>query len=96
MKAKYRKTKRLVKAEGGHASAPGGSGIEEMKFDREVVELMQEIVTEFVCFVTSDVAEEVKVEKRVSLKGQDLIESLNKLGFSQIAGVLELMLPKLT
>ena len=53
------------------------------------------MVTEFVCFVTSDMIEEVSKERRVSLKGQDLIESLNKLGFPQIASILEIMLPKL-
>ena len=68
----------------------------ETRIDKEVVELMQEMVTEFVCFVTSDMAEEVNRDRRVSLKGQDLIESLHKLGFTQIAEILEIMLPKLT
>ena len=66
-----------------------------MTIDREAVELMQEMVTEFVCFVTSDMAEDVARDRRVALKGQDLVESLNKLGFPQIADVIELMLPKL-
>ena len=63
--------------------------------DREAVELMQELVTEFVCFVTSDMAEDVAKDRRVALKGQDLVESLNKLGFPHVADVIELMLPKL-
>lgn len=71
------------------------SSPEEIKVDREVVELMQEMVTEFVCFVTSDMAEEVIKEGRKALKGQDLVESLNKLGFPQFGNVLEVMLPKL-
>ena len=37
--------------------------------DREAVELMQELVTEFVCFVTSDMAEDVAKDRRVALKG---------------------------
>ena len=63
--------------------------------DREAVELMQELVTEFVCFVTSDMAEDVAKDRRVALKGHDLVESLNKLGFPHVADVIELMLPKL-
>ena len=63
--------------------------------DREAVELMQELVTEFVCFITSDMAEDVAKDRRVALKGQDLVESLNKLGFPHVADVIELMLPKL-
>ena len=53
------------------------------------------MVTEFVCFITSDMAEQVNRDRRVALKGQDLIESLHKLGFQSIASILEVMLPKL-
>ena len=67
----------------------------QITIDREAVELMQELVTEFVCFVTSDMAEDVAKDRRVALKGQDLVESLNKLGFPQVADVIEIMLPKL-
>ena len=56
---------------------------------------MQEMVTEFVCFVTSDMAEDVTRDHRVALKGQDLVESLNKLGFQHFADIIEMMLPKL-
>ncbi len=41
----------------------------EIKIDRSVVELMQDILTEFICFITNDMAEDVSKEKRVSLKG---------------------------
>ena len=57
------------------------SEMDSQRLDKEVVELMQEMVTEFVCFVTSDMAEDVTRDHRVALKGQDLDESLNKLGF---------------
>ena len=73
----------------------GGYGGEGGRLDKEVVELMQEIVTEFVCFITADMAEDVTRDRRVALKGQDLVESLNKLGFSHIADIVEIMIPKL-
>ena len=78
-----------MKAEDYEGGGEGG------RLDKEVVELMQEMVTEFVCFVTSDMAEDVTRDRRVALKGQDLVESLNKLRFSHIADIVEIMIPKL-
>ena len=80
-----------MKAEDYEGGGECGGG----RLDKEVVELMQEMVTEFVCFVTSDMAEDVTRDRRVALKGQDLVESLNKLGFSHIADIVEIMIPKL-
>ena len=52
-----------------------------MKIDKNVVEAVQDSLTEFIMFVTSNMAEEVAKEGRVALKGQDLIETLYNLGF---------------
>ncbi len=68
----------------------------DLKLDRPCVEAMQELVTEFICFVTADMTETVHREKRVALKGQDLLESLTSLGFEQYSEVLEELLNKLT
>ena len=81
--------------EGGHMLDHGDANGGHHRLDKEVVELMQEMVTEFVCFVTADMAEEVTKDRRVALKGQDLVESLNKLGFAHIADIVEIMIPKL-
>ncbi|CDW87077.1 UNKNOWN [Stylonychia lemnae] len=66
----------------------------EPRIDAQALEVMQEILTEFICFVTADMAEEVQKERRVALKGQDLIESLNRLGFGHYTGVLDALLPR--
>ena len=41
----------------------------DMKIQKEAIEMMQECVTEFICFVTSDMVQNVKDGKRVALKG---------------------------
>ncbi len=47
----------------------GYKACKDGKVDKKSVELMQELVTEFICFVTADMAEKVAKEKRVALKG---------------------------
>ena len=93
----YHKVEQLMRRALAKGSPRDSSDEEscDVRLDREVVELMQEMATEFVCFVTSDMAEEVARDRRVALKGQDLVESLHKLGFSQVSSILEIMLPKL-
>jgi hypothetical protein len=56
---------------------------------------MQVAATEFICFVTSDIIEEVHDQQRVAIKDQDLLESMNKLGFSHFVPTLETMAKKI-
>ncbi|KEJ83146.1 hypothetical protein OXYTRIMIC_538 [Oxytricha trifallax] len=65
------------------------------RFEPEMAELMQQMLTEFICFVTHDMTEEISKERRVAIKGTDLIESLQKLGFQHFTPPLEVMLPRL-
>ncbi|KEJ82815.1 hypothetical protein OXYTRIMIC_027 [Oxytricha trifallax] len=65
------------------------------RFEPEMAEIMQQMVTEFICFVTHDMTEELAKERRVAIKGSDLIESLQKIGFQHFTPSLEAMLPRL-
>lgn len=63
-----------------------------MKIDKDVSPLMQEITTEFICFVTSDMIEDIQKENRVTIKGSDIVGSLTKLGFDNISDTLDKLL----
>ena len=53
-------------------------------------------VTEFICFITGDIIEEISKEKRVAIKEQDIIESLDKMGFGHYVPVMEALMRKLS
>ena len=53
-------------------------------------------MTEFICFITSDIIEEISKERRVAIKEQDIIESLDKMGFEDYVPVLETLMRKLS
>ena len=67
-----------------------------MKIDSEARSLVQVAVTEFICFITSDIIEEISKEGRVAIKEQDIIESLDKMGFSHYVSVMETLMRKLS
>ena len=52
-----------------------------LKIDSNARALVQVAVTEFICFITSDIIEELSKEKRVAIKEQDIIESVDKMGY---------------
>ena len=58
--------------------------------------MVQVAVTEFICFITSDIIDEIQKERRVAIKEQDIIESLDKMGFSSYVPVLETLMRKLS
>ncbi len=58
--------------------------------------MMQVFVTEFICFITGDIIEEISKEKRVAIKEQDIIESLDKMGFGHYVPVMEALMRKLS
>jgi histone H3/H4 len=60
-----------------------------MEVSDEARELMQVASTEFICFVTSDAIDNVLQMGRVSIKEQDVIESLENLGFSNYLFVID-------
>ncbi|OWB66630.1 hypothetical protein B5S30_g1973 [[Candida] boidinii] len=64
------------------------------KLSKEAKELMQECVSEFISFITSQSAEKCLVEKRKTLNGEDILLSLHSLGFEHYAEVLKIYLAK--
>ena len=60
------------------------------KIPKDVKELMQLLTTEFISFVTSDVIDDVGENSRMTIKGCDILNSLDKLGFSHYVPLLKL------
>merc|ERR1712110_767834 len=54
---------------------------ENGKISKESKELMQECITEFIGFVTSEAAENTKIENRKTLNGDDILFAMKQLGF---------------
>ena len=46
--------------------------------------------------ITGDIIEEISKEKRVAIKEQDVIESLDKMGFGHYVPVLEALMRKIS
>ena len=59
----------------------GDGGIEVTKISKKGVETLQEIVTEFILFVTSEACERAKAEKRGTIQDVDILGALQNLGF---------------
>ena len=58
-------------------------------------ELVQVALTEFICFITSDIIEDVREQQRVAIKDQDILESMDKLGFDHYIPCLEALVKRL-
>ena len=55
---------------------------------------MQECVSEFISFITSEANDKCNLEKRKIIKGEDIIYALNNLGFEKYCPILEIYLKK--
>lgn len=64
------------------------------KISKETKECMQECVSEFISFITSQAAEKCSIEKRKTLNGEDILYALHSLGFENYAEVLRIYLAK--
>ena len=64
------------------------------KISKDAKECMQECVSEFISFITSQAAEKCLIEKRKTLNGEDILYSLYSLGFENYAEVLRIYLAK--
>nr|GMD30179.1 nuclear transcription factor Y subunit B-10 [Ipomoea batatas] len=51
------------------------------KITKEAKEFVEECATEFISFITSEASERGQIEKRKTLTGDDVLNSLNTLGF---------------
>lgn len=64
------------------------------KIAKEAKECVQECVSEFISFITSEAAERCQQEKRKTINGEDILFALNTLGFDPYVEPLKLYLTK--
>ncbi|KAF3482679.1 uncharacterized protein GIQ15_02003 [Arthroderma uncinatum] len=57
-------------------------------------ECMQECVSEFISFITSEASEKCQGEKRKTVNGEDILFAMTSLGFENYAEALKLYLVK--
>ncbi|KAK4688699.1 nuclear transcription Y subunit beta, partial [Tremellales sp. Uapishka_1] len=64
------------------------------KVSKEAKECVQECVSEFISFITSEAADKTLNEKRKTINGEDILTSMRALGFDNYEGVLKVYLAK--
>ena len=64
------------------------------KVAKDAKECMQECVSEFISFVTSEASDRCSREKRKTINGEDILYSMHDLGFENYAEVLKIYLAK--
>src|SRR5882672_7136390 len=65
------------------------------KIAKDAKECVQECVSEFISFITSEAAEKCQTEKRKTIGGEDILLAMNLLGFENYAETLKIHLAKL-
>ncbi len=65
------------------------------KISKEAKECVQECVSEFISFITSEAAEKCQMEKRKTIGGEDILYAMVTLGFENYAESLKIHLSKL-
>ena len=65
---------------------------ENAKIAKDAKETVQECVSEFISFITSEACDKCKNEKRKTINGDDLIYSMNQLGFDNYIDILKIYL----
>jgi len=64
------------------------------KIAKEAKECMQECVSEFISFITSEASEKCHQEKRKTVNGEDILFAMTSLGFENYAEALKIYLAK--
>ncbi|CCE79639.1 Piso0_001719 [Millerozyma farinosa CBS 7064] len=64
------------------------------KLSKEAKECIQECVSEFISFITSQAADRCMLEKRRTLNGEDLLWAMYTLGFENYSETLKIYLAK--
>ncbi len=64
------------------------------KIAKDAKETVQECVSEFIAFVTSEAGERCQQEKRKTINGEDIVWAMEALGFDQYAQLMKLYLQK--
>ncbi|KAH6853761.1 histone-fold-containing protein [Chaetomium sp. MPI-CAGE-AT-0009] len=67
---------------------------ENAKIAKEAKECMQECVSEFISFITSEASEKCQQEKRKTVNGEDILFAMSSLGFENYAEALKIYLSK--
>ncbi|KAF8638732.1 hypothetical protein AX16_010455 [Volvariella volvacea WC 439] len=65
------------------------------KIAKDAKECVQECVSEFISFITSEAAEKCQLEKRKTIGGEDILQAMSTLGFENYAETLKIHLAKL-
>ncbi|XP_023340676.1 nuclear transcription factor Y subunit beta [Eurytemora carolleeae] len=64
------------------------------KVAKEARECVQECVSEFISFITSEASERCQAEKRKTINGEDILFAMSSLGFDNYVEPLKLYLQK--
>lgn len=64
------------------------------KIAKDAKETVQECVSEFISFVTSEASDKCQREKRKTINGDDLLWAMSTLGFEEYVEPLKLFLSK--
>ncbi|GME94349.1 hypothetical protein B5S28_g3938 [[Candida] boidinii] len=64
------------------------------KVSKDAKECMQECVSEFISFITSEASDRCLMEKRKTINGEDILFSMSSLGFENYSEVLKIYLAK--
>lgn len=64
------------------------------KVSKDAKECMQECVSEFISFITSEASDKCVMEKRKTINGEDILNSMTTLGFENYGEVLKIYLAK--
>jgi nuclear transcription Y subunit beta len=67
---------------------------ERGKIAKEAKECVQECVSEFISFITSEAAERCALEKRKTINGEDILYAMGALGFDNYLEPLKIFLQK--
>ncbi|KAH8179986.1 histone-like transcription factor (CBF/NF-Y) and archaeal histone domain-containing protein [Sarocladium implicatum] len=67
---------------------------ENAKIAKEAKECMQECVSEFISFITSEASEKCQQEKRKTVNGEDILFAMTSLGFENYSEALKVYLSK--
>lgn len=66
----------------------------EIKLSKDAKEAFQECVSEFISFITSEASERCNNDRRKTVNGDDILNSMATLGFDRYVPILKLYLEK--
>ncbi|KAI8997801.1 nuclear transcription factor Y subunit B-3 [Pilobolus umbonatus] len=67
---------------------------ENAKIAKEAKECVQECVSEFISFITSESSDRCQQEKRKTINGEDILWAMQSLGFENYTETLKIYLAK--